>query len=58
MLNKNVSIDILDNESPEDPGMEGDDKIVVKVVELENGKVNENISPKIAAAVDVWSYHD
>lgn len=53
MSNENASIDIVDNESPEDPEMEEDDKIVIKGVELKDGKVNENISPKMAASADV-----
>lgn len=50
MSNENASIDIVDNESPEEPAVEEDEKIVIKGVELKDGKVNENISPKMAAA--------
>lgn len=54
MSNENASIDIIDNESPEDPEMEEDDKTEVKSVELKDGKVNENISPKMAADVEMF----
>lgn len=50
MSNENASIDIVDNESPEDADLEEDDKTEVKSVELRDGKVNENVSPKMAAA--------
>lgn len=50
MSNENASIDITDNESPEDSEIEEVDKTEIKSVELKDGKVNENISPKIAAA--------
>lgn len=50
MSNENASIDIVDNESPEEPAVEEDEKIVIKGVELKDGKVNENISPKMAVA--------
>lgn len=50
MSNENASIDIMDNESPEDIEMEEDERTEVKRVELKDGKVNENISPKMAIA--------
>lgn len=55
MSNENASIDIVDNESPEDPEMdETDNKSEVKSVELNDGKVNENVSPKMAGDVEMF----
>lgn len=54
MSNENASIDIVDNESPEEAEAEGDEQTEIRQVVLNDSKVNENAAPKIADDVEMF----